>query len=100
MKKLFLSLCFLFCLAAAYSFDYAEKQDNGSMVYWTKDVKEIENYLNVNLEDYKVVPKKCDNSQADNNDVCLMIIYPDNTWQVVTFADNFIFVFVPEKVNG
>lgn len=98
MKKRFLIVVVLFALVSClWGFDWAEKQENGTMVFGTENVKEIENYLNVKLEDCVVITKKCDNSDIEGTPY-LMIIHDDKTWEVVTFTKDFMFVFVSETI--
>ena len=96
MKKLIILLGLLLFCFNAWSFDYAEKQDNGSMLFITKDVEEIEKYLGVNLQDYWVVARRADNSEVDTSNY-LMLLYPDKQWEVITFTDEFTLIFISRK---
>lgn len=96
MKKLFIVLCLsLFCFNA-FAFDYAEKQDDGSMFLMTESIEEIEDYLNVSLPDYTVVAQyNYDKSLASDNFV--LVLHPDKTWEVFSFTQTFMFVFMSTK---
>ena len=96
MKKLFAILIMLFCINACWSFDYAEKQDDGSMFFMTKSIEEIEEFLGVSLPDYTVIAQyNIDKSLVSDNFV--LVLHPNRAWEVFCFTETFMFVFMSEK---
>lgn len=96
MKKLFAILIMLFCINACWGFDYAEKQDDGSMFFMTTSIEEIEKYLGVSLPDYTVIAQyNTDKSLASDNFV--LVLHPNREWEVFSFTETFMFVFMSKK---
>lgn len=96
MKKLFLALVLIGLVSSLFSLEYVETQDNGALVYCTYDVTEIEKALGITLEEYRVEAKRHYDTEVVNT-TYLMLVYPDNDWQVVVITKDFFYIFISIK---